>query len=195
VGFLCALSVDFLGALSVNYLALHAHAFLTEILLFPTVCRNYVSNCGYPPAMREITLLILAACLLSSCDNYDTKTIDAGEFTIEVPEDWSYEQRVGYDSYVAGVEMGEGQEAFFDLGLYGNPLNVDVAVHSIVYETIDGKRAKLVSPKSIGKGTTGVYFDSLEVTRTTRFHLSGTDLSKSNQKLLEEAIRTLRFKN
>jgi hypothetical protein len=81
------------------------------------------------------------------------------------------------------------------LGRYSSQLKVEPATHDIYFTTIDNKKAKIVKPKNFGQGTTGVYFDSLEVTRINKFQLSGAGLSANNQKLLLTAIESLKFKN
>lgn len=101
----------------------------------------------------------------------------------------------GYDSFVGHIEKNDEKKVTFDLGWYSNKLNFDPATHDIYFLTIDNKRAKVVSPKNFGQGTTGVYFDSLETTKTNRFQISGTGLSSTNQKLFLTAIESLRFKN
>lgn len=64
-----------------------------------------------------------------------------------------------------------------------------------LYETIDNRKAKIVRPKNAGEGTTGVYFDSLWVAGSgiDRFQLNGRDLKPENERLVLQAIKTLRF--
>ncbi|WP_374464869.1 hypothetical protein [Chryseobacterium sp.] len=65
----------------------------------------------------------------------------------------------------------------------------------ITYKKIDGYKAKILEPKQVGKGITGVYIDSLktESIGKIRFNLYGTNLKKENQVELLKAIQTLNF--
>ena len=137
--------------------------------------------------MRKIVLIILSGLILLSCEkemDIQITTLDFNEFTIDIPITWVYQQNQGYDSFVGDIKIDENEKISFDYGWYSNPLDVDSLTHLIIYRTIDGKRAKVVSPKDFKKGTTGVYFDSLEINKTLKFQLSGIDLSNNNQILL-----------
>lgn len=148
--------------------------------------------------MKKVLLIIFVIGTIS-CETHDvepkTKTVDLEEFTIQIPETWNTSIQQGYDSFVGQIVVGDKEEIDFDLGWYSNQLTVDPATHYIDFMTIDNKRAKVVKPKNFGRGTTGVYFDSLETTKTNKFQVSGSGLSSDNQKLLLIAIESLRFKN
>jgi hypothetical protein len=62
-----------------------------------------------------------------------------------------------------------------------------------LYTVIDNRKAMIARPKKAGKGTTGVYFDSVWVagSDTDRFQISGQDLKPDNEQLVLEAIKTL----
>ena len=65
------------------------------------------------------------------------------------------------------------------------------------YELIDGYQAKIVEPRIIGNGLTGVYFDSLGVgdIGNIRLQISGQDLNSDNNELFLQSIRTIKIKN
>lgn len=67
--------------------------------------------------------------------------------------------------------------------------------NSTTFEIIDSKKAKIVTPKKTGLGTTGVYFDSLWSAGASadRFQLNGKNLKPENEKLLLKALRTIKF--
>lgn len=67
--------------------------------------------------------------------------------------------------------------------------------NNVSWATIDGRNAKIVFPRRSGIGTTGVYIDSLwqEGADVDRFNLYGINLKPLNEKLLLDAIKTLRF--
>ena len=62
-------------------------------------------------------------------------------------------------------------------------------------DKIDGYDVYLSAPIKYGKGWTYLYIDSLYANgpTITKFLLSSNNLSKRNQKLFFEVIRTLRF--
>lgn len=64
------------------------------------------------------------------------------------------------------------------------------------YETINGLKAKIVTPKKIKTGTTGVFFENTRIDRKgMRFQISGYNLKKKNHKAFLKAIKTLKFKD
>ncbi|TZG00113.1 hypothetical protein FW781_09345 (plasmid) [Chryseobacterium panacisoli] len=71
----------------------------------------------------------------------------------------------------------------------------DFIKSKITYKKIDGYKAKILEPKKIGKGMTGVYIDSLKTGSLgkIRFNLYGINLNKESQTELLEAIQTLQF--
>ncbi len=178
---------------------------------------------------------ILLLTLLSCTDKQrgGTKTLDFGEFTIDVPSTWQPVRAKGIDSYVGLMTLDHGDTVSFDLGWYSNPLEeeykfmvengdvylkkenestsnsvffefygkadtVDIEkfkVNNVTGTTIDGKRAKLIRPKNIGTGMTGIYFDSLWVAGSgiDRFQMNGKDLLPDNERQLLKAFETLKF--
>src|SRR4051794_11322168 len=74
--------------------------------------------------------------------------------------------------------------------------NIDkVKKSNVSFLTIDGRKAKILSPVQPGLGTTGIYIDSLwgEGNHRDRFNLYGTNLKPENEKALLIAFRTLKF--
>ena len=67
--------------------------------------------------------------------------------------------------------------------------------NNISWDSIDGRKAKIVFPINSGVGTTGIYIDSLWQggLHTDRFNLYGINLKPANEKLLLQALKTLRF--
>lgn len=151
--------------------------------------------------------------------------LDFKRFTIETPSSWTKIESRGVDSYVGGIQIDSTQGASFDLGLYSNDLSefVKVNLHNtdyafvatsnypplmgdsnfmekikkckVVWDTIDGYKAKLVIPINSGFGVTGIYFDSLWPTQSgnAKFQLSGNNLNPENETDLIKAFQTLRF--
>ena len=142
---------------------------------------------------RQIIVLIASLTVLSCNDEVEQKTLDVDKFTIIIPSSWNLEEVQGYDSFVRQIRINEQEKISIDLGWYSSNLNVDNSTHDIITKTIDSKDAKIVKPRNFLKGTTGVYFDSLDIQKT-KFQMSGVDLSSGNQRLFLTAIETLKFK-
>ena len=144
--------------------------------------------------MKKVILVLIAGLTILSCnDEAEQKTLDVERFTINIPSSWTLEQVQGYDSFVRQIKINEQEIISIDLGWYSSNLNVDNLTHDIIIKTIDSKYAKIVKPKNFQRGTTGVYFDSLDIQKT-KLQMSGIDLSEGNQRLFLTAIETLKFK-
>ncbi|WP_454047444.1 hypothetical protein [Chryseobacterium sp. Marseille-Q8038] len=72
----------------------------------------------------------------------------------------------------------------------------DFVKSKITYKKINGYKAKIVEPKQVGKGMTGIYIDSLKTESIGKigFNLYGTNLKKESQIELLQAIQTLKFR-
>ncbi|RAU81902.1 hypothetical protein [Pontibacter arcticus] len=64
------------------------------------------------------------------------------------------------------------------------------------FERIDGYQAKIVEPKVVGDGLTGVYFDSLGVgpMGKLKLQISGFDLTPESNRLFLKSIMTIKIK-
>ena len=74
--------------------------------------------------------------------------------------------------------------------------NKDRVVKSnVTWDTIAGRRAKVLSPIKPGVGTTGIYIDSLwqRGSDVDKFNLYGTNLRPANEKAVLAAFKTLKF--
>lgn len=144
--------------------------------------------------MKRLTIVLIASLTVLSCnDEVEQKTLDVEKFTIIIPSTWNLEELQGYDSFVKQIRINEQEKISIDLGWYSSNLNVDDSTHDITNKIIDNKSAKIVKPKNFQQGTTGVYFDSLDIQKT-KLQMSGVNLSAGNQRLFLTAIETLKFK-
>jgi hypothetical protein len=77
-----------------------------------------------PPGQMRLRFTIMLLTLLSCTDKQrgETKTLDFGEFTIDVPSTWQPVRAKGIDSYVGLMTLDHGDTVSFDLGWYSNPL-------------------------------------------------------------------------
>jgi hypothetical protein len=68
--------------------------------------------------------------------------------------------------------------------------------NNISWDSINGFKAKIVSPRKSGIGITGIYIDSVRGSGpyTDRFNLYGTNLTPENEKDLLKVFKTLKFK-
>ena len=144
--------------------------------------------------MKKVIIFLIIILAIFSCDDeVEQIELSIKDFTIEVPSNWTLEEVQGYDSYVRQIKINEHEIISIDLGWYSSSLNVDDLTHDIIFKTIDNKEAKIVNPKNFKQGTTGVYFDSLDIQRT-KLQMSGIDLSETNQRQFLTAIETIKFK-
>ena len=123
---------------------------------------------------NQLKLVFLFLLLLLSCrkDNLN-KTLDFGQFTMEVPANWKSFTSQGYDSTVGGITNGK-EKLTYDYGWYAYDFkNETAATHTRTSITIDGKPALLVKPKEKGKGVIGIF---VQVDSQNKFHLSGQDI-------------------
>jgi hypothetical protein len=124
-------------------------------------------------------------------DDSDTLEFDLGWYSNDLTE---YQE----------VKMGDGKTYFissYDTAY--SPTLVDsvykdkVVKSYITWDTIDGRRAKILSPTKSGTGTTGIYIDSLwqAGSDVDKFNLYGTNLKPQNEKAVLAAFKTLKFHN
>jgi hypothetical protein len=144
--------------------------------------------------MKRLIIVLIASLTVLSCnDEVEQKTLDVEKFIIIIPSTWNLEELQGYDSFVRQIRINGQEKISIDLGWYSSNLNVDNSTHDITNKTIDNKSAKIVKPKNFQQGTTGVYFDSIDIQKT-KLQMSGVNLSAGNQRLFLTAIETLKFK-
>lgn len=153
--------------------------------------------------MNRFLMSMLFLSVLISCHPQDgIKTMNFGKFTIEVPGAWKKKKLLGEDSYVGGIVMESGKMAVFDLGYYSNDLeDIDSMAHEIEWKFIDGRRAKLVTPKGLN-GYTGIYIDSLWIGGyfgddpvVVGFQMGASDLSQEEKEQLRATFITLKFRD
>ena len=116
--------------------------------------------------------------------------LDAGPFSISAPPGWEFHQLPGVDSYV-GQFVGDGVVLTFDFGRYSTELrNAKKPAYIIAKKPVDGRTAKVVSPRTLGNGITGVY---VRVSGHEALCLWGKDLTSSQQELVLKIFDTIRF--
>lgn len=81
------------------------------------------------------------------------------------------------------------------LATEGNKVVVVNKKNNAYWDTLAGRKAKIVLPRQAGIGITGIYIDSLWQSGSDidRFCLYGENLKPQNQQQLLQALETLRF--
>jgi len=126
-------------------------------------------------------------------DNSDTLDFDLGWYSNKLNE---YEPTILDSNMVGSIDtsMVDKSEVVF----VKNRMQVDpdkYKKNNISWDTIDGRKVKIVFPRQTGTGMTGIYIDSLwqRGYDIDRFNLYGNNLKPTNEKLVLKALRTLKF--
>ena len=100
------------------------------------------------------------------------------------------------------IKMGDGKMYYISASDTAySPTLVDsahrdrVVKSNVSWDTIDGRRAKVLKPIKPGVGTIGIYIDSLwqAGADVDKFNLYGTNLKPQNEKVVLDAFKTLKF--
>ena len=132
---------------------------------------------------------------LIALDHEDTINFDLGWYSNSLEEDKKFMTRDG-DFYVLDSISSDGVRNFT---LYGKADTVDIErfmENKTTWTTVDGRKAKILSPKRTGQGMTGIYIDSVWMAGSARdrFQMNGRNLNTENERQLLNAFKTLRFK-
>lgn len=144
-------------------------------------------------ALCTAGLTFASAAIPRASQTTDTKwkRLDAGAFSLYAPPGWEFHQKQGIDSYV-GEFSGESILLHFDYGLYSNPLEEEKPPkYTVTHEQIGGKKAKIVSPQTDGKGLTAIYFP--RVKERDKLCVWANDLTETQQALVLKILRTIQF--
>jgi len=129
-------------------------------------------------------------------DNKDTLDFDLGWYSNKLYE--TGDTIILHKSLINSIDtsaMNIAEILFVD-DSSSNYLNPDkYRKNNYSWDTIDGRKAKIIYPRQSGIGTTGIYIDSLWVggSDIDRFNLYGINLKPENEKKVLQAIRTLKF--
>lgn len=126
-------------------------------------------------------------------DNTDTLHFDLGWYSNKLYE---YEPTILDSSMIGSIDtsMIDLSEVIF----VKNRMRVDpdkYKKNNVSWDTIEGRKAKIVFPRKSGIGTTGIYIDSLWQSGSDidRFNLYGDNLKPTNEKIFLQALKTLKF--
>lgn len=120
------------------------------------------------------------------------RKLDAGPFSILAPSGWKFHQLQGVDSFV-GEFGSDGVVLTFDFGGYssGYLKKAKKPEYVVAHESIGGHSARIVSPRTPGHGTTGVYFRNAG--HSSGLCLFGRDLTSDQQELALKIFGTIQF--
>lgn len=126
-------------------------------------------------------------------DNSDTLDFDLGWYsnTLTEPEPYIVERDL--------LKYGKQPPDTIGLIIVEDSRGVDLDKYrknNVTWDSIDGRKAKIVFPRKSGIGTTGIYIDSLFVSERSvdRFNLYGENLKPDNEKKTLQVLRTLKFR-
>ncbi len=125
--------------------------------------------------------------------NNDSIFYDYGPYSYSLEENVTIISRKDFNELLAVNPKADTTEFIV---IDKNANREDFVKSKISYKKIDGYKAKIVEPKQIGKGITGIYIDSLKTDPigNIKFNLYGINLKKESQVELLKAIQTLRFR-
>ena len=160
--------------------------------------------------MRASTIVLLLTFI--SCKTArqaaSTQTLDFGSFTIDTPTGWTKIKMQGIDDLVGKIAIDRHDTLEYNLGVFASSLeqldepdddgkNPDTFSKSNVSRrTINGRKAKIFTPKGYSNGMTGIYFDSLwkDGQDIVKFNLVGQNLNRENQIAVIRTFQTLQFR-
>lgn len=132
---------------------------------------------------------------LIAIDKKDTLSFDLGWYSNKLIEDEKYLVDSNKVYILNKKKRTPNDNDYVYYGL-SDTIKRDIFTQNrISWIIIDSKKVKLVQPKVPGKGTTGIYIDSLwqAGSDVDRFEISGYNLSPINENLFLTALKTLKF--
>lgn len=124
-------------------------------------------------------------------DSTDTLSFDLGWYSDDLEE---YQEVIAPDGRIYFISS---YDTAYNPTLFDSANRHRVIQSRINWDSIDGRKAKLLSPIRPGAGITGIYIDSLWNSGPyhDRFNLYGKDLKPSNQEAVLQSLRTLKFRD
>ena len=138
----------------------------------------------------------IGALLLMSCstNNNNWQDLDLKAFSISIPKQWHYQEEQGEDSFVGEI-VGPKIILNFDYSAmgYANHFEDFSTEENIQIDSTNKFVTKIIWPKIIGKGITGIYIHSLN--SNLNFQMNGENLTSKDQKLALQAFKTIKLKD
>lgn len=126
----------------------------------------------------------------------DTLHFDYGYYSNSLTEHYPMVQSRKYIDWFIENDIDTSGFYFIDSDTVKQEDYAKFLKQQTVYELIDGFEAKIITPKTIGVGITGVYFDSLGTggIGNIRLNFLGQDLKRREHVQLLKALKTIKFK-
>ena len=140
------------------------------------------------------TRWIIGILFLLSCSSKDSdwQELDLKAFSISIPKQWHYQKEQGVDSFVGEIS-GPKITLFFDYSGMGYASHLDeLTEENIHIDSTDNFITKIIWPKIVGKGTTGIYIHSRK--SSLNFQMNGKNLSEKDQELALRAFKSIVLK-
>lgn len=146
-----------------------------------------------------IPILLLTFSNCNSDDNLnleytDLKTIEIGDYQLEVPNHFELKPGQGIDSYVGNVN-GSGITLAFDFGVYTSPYeNIDTAKFDLIFEVFDSVERQIVLGKNPQEDFTAIHIRDLnnfsELGNYVSLHMRAYELSAEQQALAINILKS-----
>jgi hypothetical protein len=125
----------------------------------------------------------------------DTLTFDYGYYSNSLHE---YDPTIFPLSALKEMLQNKRDTAGYIFTDHPEKIDIDkIKKQNVTFDSISGFEAKIVFPRKIGRGLTGVYFDSLgnngRGIGNTKLNIIGNNLQKKTQEEFLKAIRTIRI--
>ena len=145
--------------------------------------------------MRRNRLTFALLFFFIACTKPNTKTLDIGAFTIDVPPEWQSDVPTDQEDSLTGYIKGKNISLYFDFSTMGYANHLSDPEYQSQNVKIDSSGEyiiKTIWPKIDGKGKTGIYMQSRK--SSLNFQMNGEDLSKEQQEMALAAFKTIKIK-
>jgi len=118
------------------------------------------------------------------------QTINTNIFQIQMPAGWEHQELTSIDTY--NGKLTDGAESMnYEYGMMHDTFKIDPERFSFQYETIDGKRAKIIQGERFG-----IAIDQMseDPAKQRRFILMQSSAQPMNKEMAMKMIRSIDFK-
>ncbi|MDB5128212.1 hypothetical protein [Mucilaginibacter sp.] len=130
-----------------------------------------------------------------ACAKPNTKVLDIGAFTIDVPPEWQSDIPTDQEDSLTGYIKGKNISMYFDFSTmgYANHLSdFEYQSQNVKIDSSGEYIIKTIWPKIVGKGMIGIYMQSRK--SSLNFQMHGKELSKEEQEMVLAAFKTIKIK-
>lgn len=150
------------------------------------------------------SLFLIFSLLLLSCNNKDNKpsnleytnlkTIEIGDYSLQVPAQFNIQEEQGIDSYV-GYLSGSGIELQFDYGVYTNPSeNLPPEQYDVFLTILGSVEKQIVVGKNPNENFTGLHIRDMNnfspLGNYVSLNMSIVDITEVEQDLVVQILES-----